>query len=116
YGHGKRRDVLSDYTFAVRDPEHDRLLTVGKAYSGLTDVEIARLTEHFLANTLEVQGRYRSVVPDTILEIAFDSIQPSNRHQSGYALRFPRIARIRTDKTVAGIDTLDNCHRLARAS
>ena len=116
YGHGKRRDVLSDYTFAIRDPEHDRLLTVGKAYSGLTDVEIAQLTEHFLANTLEVRGRFRTVVPDTILEIAFDSIQPSTRHQSGYALRFPRIARIRTDKTAAEIDTLETCQRLANAS
>jgi DNA ligase-1 len=117
YGHGKRRDVLSDYTFAIRDEENDnRLLTVGKAYSGLTDVEIAQLTEHFLANTLEVHGRSRVVVPDTILEIAFDIIQPSSRHQSGFALRFPRIARIRTDKTIAEIDTLDTCRRLANAS
>ncbi len=117
YGHGKRRDVLSDYTFAIRDEEHDnRLLTVGKAYSGLTDVEIAALTQHFLANTIEDRGRYRVVVPDTILEIAFDSIQASNRHQSGFALRFPRIARIRTDKTIAEIDTLETCRRLAAAS
>ena len=116
YGHGKRRDVLSDYTFAVRDAENDQLLTVGKAYSGLTDVEIAQLTTHFLANTLEVHGRYRLVVPDTILEIAFDSIQLSTRHQSGYALRFPRIARIRTDKPLAEIDTLETCRRLANAS
>jgi DNA ligase-1 len=116
YGYGKRRDVLSDYTFAIRDPEHDRLLTVGKAYSGLTDLEIAALTEHFLAHTTEVRGRLRMVVPDTILEIAFDSIQPSPRHQSGFALRFPRIARIRTDKTVAEIDTLETCRRLAAAS
>jgi DNA ligase-1 len=117
YGHGKRRDVLSDYTFAIRDEEHgNRLLTVGKAYSGLTDVEIAQLTEHFLANTLEVHGRFRTVVPDVILEIAFDIIQPSRRHQSGFALRFPRIARIRTDKTLAEIDTLETCRRLANAS
>jgi DNA ligase-1 len=116
YGHGKRRDVLSDYTFAIRDVEGDQLLTVGKAYSGLTDVEIARLTEHFLANTLDVHGRFRTVVPDTVLEIAFDSIQPSTRHQSGYALRFPRIAQIRTDKSVAEIDTLETCRRLANAS
>ena len=115
YGHGKRRDVLSDYTFSIRDAEHGRLLTVGKAYSGLTDVEIARLTEHFLANTVEQRGRQRIVVPDTILEIAFDSIQLSARHESGFALRFPRIARIRTDKTVADIDTLDTCRRLAAA-
>jgi DNA ligase-1 len=113
YGHGKRRDVLSDYTFAVRDPEHDRLLTVGKAYSGLTDVEIAQLTQHFLEHTTEVRGRYRQVVPDTVLEVAFDSIRPSARHQSGFALRFPRIARIRTDKTPQDIDTLETCRRLA---
>ncbi len=116
YGHGKRRDVLSDYTFAVRDPETDALLTVGKAYSGLTDVEIAHMTEHFLAHTLEVHGRYRVVVPDTVIEVAFDTIQPSKRHQSGFALRFPRIARIRTDKTPAEIDTLETCRRLAQAA
>lgn len=116
YGHGKRRDVLSDYTFSIRDSEHDRLLTVGKAYSGLTDVEIAQLTAHFLQNTIDVRGRFRSVVPDTVLEIAFDSIQPSQRHQSGFALRFPRIARIRPDKSPAEIDTLDTCRRLASAS
>jgi DNA ligase-1 len=117
YGHGKRRDVLSDYTFAIRDEENgNRLLTVGKAYSGLTDVEIAQLTEHFLANTLEDHGRYKVVAPDTVLEIAFDIIQPSRRHQSGFALRFPRIARIRTDKTVAEIDTLETCRKLAGAT
>jgi DNA ligase-1 len=113
YGHGKRRDVLSDYTFSIRDTGSDRLLTIGKAYSGLTDSEIARLTEHFLAHTLEIRGRYRLVVPDTVLEIAFDSIQPSKRHESGFSLRFPRIARIRTDKTPAQIDTLATCRRLA---
>ncbi len=116
YGHGKRRDVLSDYTFSIRDTENDRLLTVGKAYSGLTDVEIAQLTAHFLEHTIEDRGRVRIVVPDTVLEIAFDSIQPSKRHQSGFALRFPRIARIRTDKTPADIDTLETCRRLAGAT
>lgn len=114
FGHGKRRDVLSDYTFAIRDEaQADRLLTVGKAYSGLTDAEIATLTAHFLETTTEIKGRLRSVVPDTVLEIAFDSIAPSARHQSGFALRFPRIARIRTDKTPAQIDTLATCRRLA---
>jgi DNA ligase-1 len=113
YGHGKRRGVLSDYTFAIRDDATGALLTVGKAYSGLTDAEIAQYTEHFLANTLEDHGRYRTVVPDVILEVAFDSIQLSKRHQSGYALRFPRIARIRTDKTLADVDTLETCRRLA---
>jgi DNA ligase-1 len=88
---------------------------VGKAYSGLTDVEIAALTTHFLEHTTEVRGRLRLVQPDTVLEIAFDSIQPSTRHQSGYALRFPRIARIRNDKTPADIDTMDTCRKLAGA-
>ena len=113
YGHGRRRDVLSDYTFAVRDEEGDRLLTVGKAYSGLTDAEIAGLTRHFLERTIETRGRYRVVVPDTVIEVAFDSIRPSARHQSGFAPRFPRIARLRPDKTPAEIDTLDTCRRLA---
>jgi len=112
-GHGKRRGVLSDYTFAVLDEATGALRTLGKAYSGLTDAELATLTEHFHQNTLEERGRQRRVVPDTVLEIAFDRIQPSARHDSGYALRFPRIARIRTDKTVDDIDTLETCRRLA---
>ncbi|HTO04393.1 MAG TPA: ATP-dependent DNA ligase, partial [Opitutus sp.] len=116
YGHGKRRDVLSDYTFAIRDTDSDRLLTLGKAYSGLTDVEIATLTQHFLDHTIEDHGRYRTVNPDTVIEVAFDTIQPSKRHQSGYALRFPRIARLRPDKTIAEIDTLETCRRLAEAA
>jgi DNA ligase 1 len=116
YGHGKRRDVLSDYTFAIRDEEHDnQLLTVGKAYSGLTDVEIAAMTQHFLTHTIEDHGRYKVVVPDTVIEVAFDIIQPSRRHQSGFALRFPRIVRIRADKTPAEIDTLETCRKLAGA-
>jgi DNA ligase-1 len=115
-GHGKRKAVLSDYTFAIRDDESDRLLPVGKAYSGLTDAEIARLTEHFLDRTLEIDGRRRTVVPDTVLEVAFDAINPSPRHASGFALRFPRIVRIRDDKTVADIDTLSTCRRLAAAA
>ena len=115
-GHGKRRGVLSDYTFAVRDESTHALRVIGKAYSGLTDAEIAALTEHFLANTVEERGRVRRVVPDTVLEIAFDRIQPSARHDSGFALRFPRIARIRTDKKPADIDTLDTCRRLAAAN
>ena len=115
YGHGRRRGVLSDYTFAVRDDASGALLTVGKAYSGLTDAEIATLTQHFLAHTLEVSGRVHRVVPDTVLEVAFDSIQPSDRHASGFALRFPRIARIRTDKVPTEIDTLSTCRALAGA-
>jgi DNA ligase-1 len=115
-GHGKRRGVLSDYTFAVRDDATDRLLTIGKAYSGLTDVEIATLTQHFREHTLEDLGRRRLVVPNVVLEIAFDTIQPSQRHDSGFALRFPRIARLRPDKTPAEIDTLATCARLAAAA
>src|SRR6185312_11407996 len=98
-GHGKRNNVLSDYTFAVRDESTGALLPIGKAYSGLTDVEIADLTEHFKQNTLVNRGRYREVNPDTVIEVAFDSIQPSSRHASGLALRFPRIKAIRRDKT-----------------
>lgn len=112
YGHGKRSKVLSDYTFAVRDDRTGQLKTIGKAYSGLTDVEIAELTQHFLDRTLEKRGRFHVVVPDTVLEIAFDKIQESNRHSSGLAMRFPRIVRIRTDKTPAEIDTVENARRL----
>ena len=113
YGHGKRRDVLSDYTFAVRDEASGRLLTIGKAYTGLTDAEIAELTARFRASTQEVRGRVHRVEPEVVLEVAFDRIQPSARHESGYALRFPRIVRIRTDKTPAEIDTWADCRKLA---
>jgi DNA ligase 1 len=112
YGHGKRSKVLSDYTFAVRDETSGELKTIGKAYSGLTDVEIARLTEHFLAHTIEKHGRFHVVEPDTVLEIAFDKIQESARHNSGLAMRFPRIVRIRTDKTPEQIDTVEAARRL----
>jgi len=113
-GHGKRNHVLSDYTFAVRDETNGDLLPIGKAYSGLTDVEIAELTEHFKKQTIANRGRYREVKPDIILEIAFDSIQPSTRHASGLALRFPRIKTIRRDKSVEGIDTLAYARSLAQ--
>ena len=111
WGHGKRRGVLSDYTFAVRDG--DRLRNIGKAYSGLTDKEIAEMTEYFLAHTVRDHGRFRLVEPDTVIEVAFDQIQPSDRHESGYALRFPRIVRLRPDKPVREIDTLDEVRRIA---
>ena len=108
WGHGKRRGVLSDYTFAVRetDAPDARLLTIGKAYTGLTDAEIATMTERFTALTLQDFGRYRTVVPEVVVEIAFDRIMRSARHRSGFALRFPRIARIRDDKAPAEADTL----------
>ena len=108
WGHGKRRGVLSDYTFAVRETDEPgaRLLTIGKAYTGLTDTEIASMTEYFKSVTLQDFGRYRTVVPEVVVEIAFDRIMRSGRHRSGFAMRFPRIVRIRTDKTPAEIDTM----------
>ncbi len=106
WGHGKRRGVLSDYTFAVRSPDDSGLLTIGKAYTGLTDVEIAAMTERFTASTLRDFGRYRTVVPEVVVEIAFDRIMRSARHESGFAMRFPRIVRIRNDKSPAEIDGL----------
>jgi DNA ligase-1 len=111
WGHGKRHGVLSDYTFSVRDG--DRLRVVGKAYSGLTDKEIAEMTEHFLASTVQDLGRARIVRPDTVIEVAFDQIQESDRHDSGYAMRFPRIVRLRPDKPVSEIDTLDTVRAIA---
>ena len=112
-GHGKRNNVLSDYTFAVRDEVTGDFLPIGKAYSGLTDAEIAELTEHFKQNTIADHGRYRTVKPDVVLEVAFNSIQPSTRHASGLALRFPRIKAIRRDKNVDSIDTLQYARELA---
>ncbi|HKQ38780.1 MAG TPA: ATP-dependent DNA ligase [Verrucomicrobiae bacterium] len=114
YGHGKRKDVLSDYTFAVRDERTNKLATIGKAYTGLTDVEIGDLTKHFLKTAIRQHGRYFEVEPEIVLEIAFDRIQPSDRHSSGLAMRFPRILRIRTDKTPADIDTLAAARALVR--
>lgn len=114
YGHGKRKNVLSDYTFAVRDDLTGELKTIGKAYTGLTDAEIAELTQHFLSKTIRQRGRYHEVEPDTVLEIAFDRIQASARHGSGLAMRFPRIVRIRTDKTPSEIDTVASARKLVQ--
>jgi DNA ligase-1 len=104
YGHGKRIGVLSDYTFAVWDGNH--LVNIGKAYSGLTDVEIAEMTQWFLDHTMEDQGFRRTVEPKIVLEVAFNNMMQSDRHDSGYALRFPRIVRLRPDKTAAEADTI----------
>ncbi len=112
WGHGKRKDVLSDYTFAVRARDGESLLTIGKAYTGLTDAEIAAMTESFKTNTVRDHGRFRSVVPQVVVEIAFDRIMRSSRHKSGFALRFPRILRIRTDKAPDQIDDLAAVERL----
>jgi DNA ligase-1 len=111
-GHGKRHGVLSDYTFAVRDTERERLVTIGKAYSGLTDAEIAEMTAWFEEHTIARYGRYRQVEPQIVIEVAFDVIVRSNRHQSGFSLRFPRIAALRPDKSPDEIDTLASVEAL----
>lgn len=114
-GHGKRRHLLSDYTFAVRrSNEEEELLNIGKAYSGLTDQELLELTEWFKAHTVQefAHGRVRVVEPSIVIEVTFDRVQPSKRHKSGYALRFPRILRLRPDKTTRDIDTLETVRRL----
>jgi DNA ligase-1 len=104
WGHGRRAQSLSDVTFAVRDG--DELKNVGKAYSGLTDVEIENLTKWFIEHTLEDFGYWRAVEPKIVLEVAFNNLMRSERHASGFAMRFPRILRIRDDKPVEEIDTL----------
>jgi len=106
FGHGKRAGILSDYTFAVRGPGGE-LLNVGKAYSGLTDAEIAEMSAWMMEHTLEDEGYFRTVEPLMVLEVAFNNIMRSGRHASGFALRFPRILRIRTDKPVSEIDTVE---------
>jgi DNA ligase-1 len=113
-GHGRRRGVLSDYTFAVRASESDpTLLNVGKAYNGLTDAEIAELTRRFEALTIQRFGRYHQVRPEVVLEVTFDVVQQSARHKAGYALRFPRIVRVRDDKPPEEVDTLARVRELA---
>jgi DNA ligase-1 len=107
YGHGKRVGVLSDYTFAVWDRDKDKLVNIGKAYSGLTDVEIAEMTQWFLEHTIEDQGFRRVVEPKIVLEVAFNNMMQSERHESGYALRFPRIVRLRPDKSPEDADTIE---------
>jgi len=120
FGHGRRAGVLSDYTFAVlgeppsalnaagepREVLDPPLLNVGKAYSGLTDVEVEALSRQLYDRTLEEQGSFRTVQPTIVLEVAFNNVMRSSRHASGFALRFPRILRLRPDKPVSEIDTL----------
>jgi DNA ligase 1 len=110
YGHGKRIGVLSDYTFAVRDGE--RLVNIGKAYSGLTDVEIAEMTKWFLEHVIEDQGFRLVVEPKIVLEVAFNNMMESDRHESGYALRFPRIVRLRPDKLPEQADTVERAREV----
>jgi ATP-dependent DNA ligase I len=125
-GHGKRIGVLSDYTFAVRGaisagyddadlpttPAGDPLLNVGKAYSGLTDVEIAEMTAWFEQHTISDSGWLRQVEPKIVIEVAFNAVMRSDRHSSGYALRFPRIMRLRRDKSPEEADTLDRVREI----
>jgi DNA ligase-1 len=124
FGHGKRAGVLSDYTFAVRAPGHiaapdlpatpagEPLLNIGKAYSGLTDTEIAAMTEWFKEHTLADQGFRRTVEPKIVIEVAFNAVMRSDRHNSGYALRFPRIVRLRPDKPLHEVDTMETVNRI----
>jgi DNA ligase 1 len=112
YGHGKRIGVLSDYTFAVWDK--DKLVNIGKAYSGLTDVEIAEMTKWFLEHTVEDQGLRLVVEPKIVLEVAFNNMMESERHESGYALRFPRIVRLRPDKSAEEADTIETVRKIYR--
>jgi DNA ligase-1 len=113
-GSGRRAIYLSDYTFAVRDG--DRYLNVGKAYSGLTDLEVRELTRILRALATERFGKVVVVKPEVVLEVAFDGVQKSPRHKSGFALRFPRIVRWRKDKTVEEADTLDRVRELYETS
>ena len=112
-GHGRRHGVLSDYTFAVR--RDGELLNIGKAYSGLTDVEIEEMTKFFETHTIRTLGRFRLVEPTVVLEVTFNGIQRSTRHKSGYALRFPRIVRIRQDKGVEDIDSIEAVAKISEA-
>ena len=126
YGHGKRAGVLSDYTFAVIDEDKKdndnlttnnyldniRLKTIGKAYSGLTDKEIDEMTERLRGIIVEDKGNRILVKPEIVLEVAFDTIQKSERHDSGFALRFPRIKNIRIDKNLKDIDTLEKVRQI----
>jgi len=112
-GHGRRSGLFTDYTFSIWDG--DRLVPIAKAYSGLTDSEI-REVDHFIRrNTLERFGPVRSVKPELVFEIAFEDIRRSPRHRSGVAVRFPRIARRRCDKTAAEADTLESLRALLAA-
>jgi DNA ligase-1 len=109
-GHGRRASLYSDYTFGVWDGEE--LVPVAKAYSGLTDAEIRRVDRWVRRNTVERFGPVRSVPPELVFELAFDGIRRSNRHKSGVALRFPRMARWREDKPVQEVDTLEGVRAL----
>jgi DNA ligase-1 len=112
-GHGKRATLFTDYTLAVWDG--DELVTIAKAYSGLSDGEIREVDDFIRRNTIARRGPVRLVEPALVFELAFDGLRPSGRHKAGIALRFPRIARRRTDKPAKDADTLEGVRRLAAA-
>jgi DNA ligase-1 len=109
-GHGRRSNLYTDYTFAVKDG--DRLVSFTKAYSGLTDEEFAAVDAFVKRNSLEKFGPVRTVKPELVFEIAFEGIAKSSRHKSGVALRFPRMSRWRKDKTVDEINTLEDLQQM----
>jgi DNA ligase-1 len=109
-GHGKRAGMLSDYTFAVRTD--DGFVNIGKAYSGLSDEEIRALSTRFRKSTVARYGPVRAVTPEVVIEVSFDSIQKSARHKSGFALRFPRIVRLRPDKSAGEVTSLEEVRDL----
>ena len=109
-GHGRRSNLYTDYTFAVKDG--DKLVSFTKAYSGLTDKELAQVDAFVKKNALEKFGPVRTVKPELVFELAFEGIAASSRHKSGVALRFPRILRWRKDKSPEEINTLDDLKKL----
>lgn len=113
-GAGRRSSFYSDYTFGAWTEKDGAqvLVPVGKAYSGFTDEELVQLDRFIRQNTVERFGPVRSVAPKLVLEIAFDAIQPSSRHKSGIAMRFPRVSRIRWDKPAGEADTVEGLKRL----
>jgi DNA ligase-1 len=111
-GSGRRASLYTDYTFAVWDEPGGSLLTIAKAYSGLTDAEIAVIDAFVKRNTTDKFGPVRAVKPEIVMELAFEAIQLSPRHKSGIAVRFPRIVRIRSDKKPEDADTLDRLKAL----
>ena len=110
-GSGRRAELFTDYTFAVWDQDK-KLVVFAKAYSGLTDAEIAQVDHFIKRNTLEKFGPVRTVTPKLVFEIGFEGINASSRHKSGIAVRFPRILRWRKDKTAEEADTLDNLKKI----
>jgi DNA ligase-1 len=109
-GHGRRSNLYTDYTFAVKDG--DKLVSFAKAYSGLTDKEFAQVDNFVKRNSIEKFGPVRTVKPELVFELAFEGIAASNRHKSGVALRFPRMLRWRQDKKAEDINTIEDLKKM----